>query len=69
MTEKEIDQQKSEACNDIIDSESFIAITTVGNKFSVSHHVAAQDLAKVIGWLEVVKLDMVEIINEAGEDV
>lgn len=69
VPDKEIDQRKSQACNDVIDCDNFIVITTSGKVFSVSHHVSAENLAKFIGWLEVVKLDMVETITEAGDDV
>lgn len=68
MPKEESNERKTEACNDIIEGDDFIVITSSGNEFSVSHHVSAENLAKFIGWLEVVKLDMVETINEAGED-
>ncbi len=68
MSKEEANERKAEACNDIIEGDDFIAITSSENEFSVSHHVSAENLAKFIGWLEVVKLDMVETINEAGED-
>ncbi len=69
MTDKEINEIKADACNDIIENKNFIVISTSGDKFSVTHHISAENLAKFIGWLEVVKLDMVETIIEAGQDV
>lgn len=69
MLDKEVNERKAEACDDIIEGDDFILITTSGKEFSVSHHVSAENLAKFIGWLEVVKLDMVLAITEAGEDV
>lgn len=65
----EVNQRKAEACDDLIEGDNFILITSSGNEFSVAHHVSAGNLAKFIGWLEVVKLDMVETITEAGENV
>ncbi len=69
MTDKEINELKNDACNDIIENDNFIVISTSGNQFSVAHHVSAENLAKFIGWLEVVKSDMVETIIEAGQGV
>ncbi len=68
MTPEQIERLRAEACEEVIDSNNFVLITHSEGEFAVSHHVSAENLAKFIGWLEVVKLDMVETINEAGED-
>ncbi len=68
MTDKEINELKADACNDIIENENFIVISTAGDKFSVTHHVSAENIAKFVCWLEVVKSGMIETIMEAGED-